>query len=52
MRPALAAFFADATLAEPLRLAAAAGALATTRHGAFAAMPTRTDVEQLLGSGA
>lgn len=48
----LAEFFAHATLAEPLRLAAATGALATTRHGAFAAMPTRTDVEQLLGSGA
>jgi len=47
----VATFFASAALAEPLRLAAAAGALATTRHGAFAAMPTRTAVEQLLGDG-
>ena len=46
-----AGFFASAALAEPLRLAAAAGALATTRHGAFAAMPTRAQVEQLLGRG-
>jgi fructokinase len=28
--------------------AAAAGALATTRHGAFAAMPAREDIERLL----
>lgn len=45
----IAGFFAQASLDEPLRFAAAAGALATTRHGAFAAMPTRREVEQLLG---
>lgn len=45
----VATFFASAALEEPLRFAAAAGALATTRHGAFAAMPTHADVEQLLG---
>jgi len=48
----VAPFFASAALAGPLRLAAAAGALATTRHGAFAAMPTRAEVEHLQGSGA
>ncbi|WP_408952037.1 carbohydrate kinase family protein [Lysobacter sp. Hz 25] len=31
-----------------LRYAAAAGALATTRHGAFAAMPSAADVERLM----
>ncbi len=41
-------------LAQPARLeaalvfAAAAGALATTRHGAFAAMPAREEIERLL----
>ena len=45
-----AAFFEQAALDQPLRFAAAAGALATTRHGAFAAMPTRPDVERLLGA--
>ena len=33
---------------EALRYAAASGALATTRHGAFAAMPGRDDVDRLL----
>lgn len=47
-----AAFFAETSLHEPLRFAAAAGALATTRHGAFAAMPARAEVDHLLGSGA
>ena len=44
-----AAFFAEASLHDALRFAAAAGALATTRHGAFAAMPTRVEVEYLVG---
>jgi len=35
-------------LADSLRRAAACGALATTRHGAFAAMPTRAEAEHLL----
>lgn len=35
-------------LADALRHAAAGGALATTRHGAFAAMPGRDDLDQLL----
>ena len=35
-------------LAETLHYAAACGALASTRHGAFAAMPMRSEVEQLL----
>jgi len=45
-------------LAEPsalnhaLRHAAASGALATTRHGAFAAMPTSTEVEALMRANA
>lgn len=39
----------DATaIADALRHAAAAGALAATKHGAFAAMPRREDIEQLL----
>ncbi|HXW73768.1 MAG TPA: carbohydrate kinase [Steroidobacteraceae bacterium] len=43
-------FLADrARLTETLRFAAACGALATTRHGAFAAMPDAAEVEQLLG---
>ena len=37
-----------ARLAESLRQAAACGALATTRHGAFAAMPTRAEAEHML----
>jgi fructokinase len=42
-------FLADrARLAEVLRYAAACGALATTRHGAFAAMPDGAEVERLL----
>ena len=45
----LAAFLDQpARLAESLRQAAACGALATTRHGAFAAMPTRAEVEHML----
>jgi fructokinase len=44
-----AAFDDDARRAGLLRHAAACGALATTRHGAFAAMPTRADVAALLG---
>jgi fructokinase len=45
----LAAAFADAGLrGDLLRHAAAAGALATTRFGAFAAMPDRADVQRLL----
>lgn len=42
-------FAADAAaIADALRFAAAVGALAVTRHGAFAAMPTRVEVQQLL----
>ena len=37
-----------AAIADGLRHAAAAGALAATKHGAFAAMPRREDIEQLL----
>lgn len=36
------------TTERALRFAAAVGALAVTRHGAFAAMPSRTQVQQLL----
>ncbi len=50
-RQGAAAFFGGAPLHEPLRFAAAAGALATTRHGAFAAMPSRAEVEHLLAGG-
>jgi len=38
-----------AALEEALRFGAATGALAVTRNGAFEAMPTRAEVEQLLG---
>lgn len=38
-------------LAQCLRYAAACGALATTRPGAFAAMPCASEVEALIGSG-
>lgn len=49
----LAAFVADReALAGSLRFAAACGALAVTRHGAFAALPARDDVEALLQAGA
>ncbi|MBU8976907.1 MULTISPECIES: carbohydrate kinase [unclassified Lysobacter] len=42
-------FLGDASaIADALRHAAAGGALAATKHGAFAAMPTRDDIEQLL----
>lgn len=45
----LPAFLDDrAGLEDALRFAAAVGALAVTRHGAFAAMPTRAEVQQLL----
>ncbi|MEG3789927.1 carbohydrate kinase [Lysobacter sp. CCNWLW3] len=45
----LPAFLADrAAMEDALRFAAAVGALAVTRHGAFAAMPTRAQVQQLL----
>ncbi|NUS38447.1 MAG: carbohydrate kinase [Lysobacter sp.] len=39
-------------LAAALRHAAACGALATTRHGAFAAMPTRAELERAFGAAA
>ena len=39
-------------LADTLRFAAACGALATTRHGAFAAMPTRAELERAFGTAA
>lgn len=45
----LDAFLAHPThLADTLRFAAACGALATARHGAFAAMPTRTEADRLM----
>ncbi|HEY1139019.1 MAG TPA: carbohydrate kinase [Lysobacter sp.] len=47
------AFIADeAAVGEALRHAAAAGALAATKHGAFAAMPTRDDIQNLLRTDA
>jgi fructokinase len=39
-------------IAGALRFAAACGALATTRHGAFAAMPTRIELERALEAAA
>ncbi|MEZ0472391.1 carbohydrate kinase family protein [Luteimonas salinilitoris] len=52
-RDGLVAAFADTAMRDDLlRHAAAAGALATTRHGAFAAMPTAADVRTLLESAA
>lgn len=45
----LAAFLADAARVQgALRLAAACGALAVTRHGTFEAMPSRAEVESFL----
>jgi fructokinase len=45
----LEAFFHDAAVREPaLRFAAACGALAVTRRGAFAAMPRRADLQPYL----
>ncbi|HEV8694416.1 MAG TPA: carbohydrate kinase [Lysobacter sp.] len=45
----LSNFVADAeAIADALRFGAAVGALAVTRHGAFAAMPTVAEVMQLL----
>jgi fructokinase len=40
--------FAASALPESLRFAAACGAVAVTRHGAFAAMPNQDDVTRLL----
>lgn len=52
-RSQLAAFTADqAVLSESLRFAAGCGALAVTRHGAFAALPRRDEVESLLEGSA
>jgi fructokinase len=49
-RARLAALLGDTALRhECLRFAAACGALATTRHGAFDAMPREREVAQLLG---
>lgn len=43
------AFIADeAAIRDAMRCGAACGALAVTRHGAFAAMPTHADVQRLL----
>lgn len=43
------AFAADhAAIEDAMRFGAACGALAVTRHGAFAAMPTRAEVRRLL----
>ncbi|HEY3860018.1 MAG TPA: carbohydrate kinase, partial [Gammaproteobacteria bacterium] len=45
----LATFLADTEQVDgTLRFAAACGALAVTRHGAFEAMPTRAEVEDLM----
>jgi fructokinase len=44
----LATFSASDALRAALRFAAACGAVAVTRHGAFAAMPTRADVANFL----
>ncbi len=38
----------EQAIAQAVRFAAAAGALATTKHGAAAAMPTRSEVDALL----
>lgn len=38
----------ESAIEDALRFGAAVGALAVTRHGAFAAMPTRAEVQQLL----
>jgi fructokinase len=46
------AFDDDAHRRDLLRHAAACGALATTRRGAFAAMPTRADIAALLAEAA
>jgi len=42
----------SSALHNALRFAAACGAIAVTRHGAFAAMPTRGDIEHVLGVAA
>lgn len=47
--PDFAAFCTDAgAIEDALRFATAVGGLAVTRNGAFAAMPSRADVDQLL----
>lgn len=52
-REGIAAAFEDAVIRHDLlRHAAAAGALATTRHGAFDAMPSASDVRALLETAA
>ena len=38
----------DTAIREAMRFGAACGALAVTRHGAFAAMPTHAEVQRLL----
>lgn len=51
-RDSLGAFLGQRTqLTECLRYAAACGALTTTRHGAFAAMPSEDEVRALLQAG-
>lgn len=42
----------EAAIVDALRHATAGGALAATRHGAFAAMPGRHDIEQLVSTAA
>lgn len=42
----------EATILDALRHGAAAGALTATKHGAFAAMPTREDIETLFRNDA
>jgi len=47
--PRFDAFINDeAAIRDAMRFDAACGALAVTRHGAFAAMPTHADVQRLL----
>ena len=42
----------EPAIVDALRHAAAGGALATTRHGAFASMPDRHDIERLVATRA
>lgn len=51
-RTNLPEFARSGALHSALRFAAACGAIAVTRHGAFAAMPTRGDLEHVLGVSA
>lgn len=46
------AFADDDTRGDLLAFAAATGALATTRHGSFASMPSRVEVQALIDRGA